>query len=173
MTRSTVDRLVVAGALLAALAATGCDTVSGTAVPAPGTATATPATTTPATATPITTTPPPPTAADGTDYAACADGTCEVALAGPVDIAVGGSAGPGTLRVLAVREDGIEFEVDLPRSGGRGTLAGHCTLTFMPGGGGSRCSNQPSPPPAPQAGVLAVQLVGVNDSAAVVRLVTG
>lgn len=146
-----------------ALAATGCGTVAGNAVPAPTT------TTTVTT----TTTPPAPTAADGADYAACADGTCEVALTGPVDIAVGGSTGPGTFKVLAVGEDGIEFELDLPRSGGRGTLKGFCTLTFVPGGGGSSCSTKPSAPPEPRTGVLAVQLVGVAGGTAVVRLVAG
>ena len=162
MTRSTVDRLLLAGGVLAALVTAGCGTVSGTAVPGSTTTTTT-----------ITTTSPPPTAADGANYAACADGTCEVALTGPVDIAVGGSTGPGTVKVLAVREEGIDFEVDLPRSGGRGTLEGFCTLTFTPGGGGSRCSNTPSPPPEPQTGVLAVQLVGVTAGTAVVRMVTG
>ncbi|MCE6996028.1 hypothetical protein LZG04_14620 [Saccharothrix sp. S26] len=160
MTPSTVDRWLLVGGLVAALAAAGCGTVPGTAVPAPTTTT-------------TTTTAPPPTAADGADYAACADGTCEVALTGPVDIAVGSSTGPGTFKVLAVREDGIEFDVDLPHSGGHGTLKGYCTLTFTPGGGGSRCSNQPLPPPQPQTGVLAVQLVGVTGGTAVVRLVTG
>ncbi|ONI90912.1 hypothetical protein ALI22I_10785 [Saccharothrix sp. ALI-22-I] len=154
-----MDRLLIAGGLLAAMTAAGCGTVSGTAVPAPTTTTTTP--------------PPPPTATDGTDYAACADGTCEVAVSGPVDIALGGSAGPGTFSVRTMHADGIDFEVTLAQSGGSGTLKGHCTLSFVPGGGGSSCSTKPSPPPAPRAGVLAVQMVGVTDGTAVLRLVSG
>ncbi|WP_158848843.1 hypothetical protein [Saccharothrix deserti] len=160
MTPSTVDRLLITGGLLAAMVAAGCGTVSGTAVPAPTTTT-------------TTTTPPAPTAADGTDYAACADGTCEVAVSGPVDIALGGSAGPGTFSVRTMHADGIDFEVSLAQSGGRGTLKGHCTLSFHPGGGGSSCSNKPGPPPTPKAGVLAVQMVGVTAGTAVLRLVSG
>ncbi|MEU4765221.1 hypothetical protein AB0H12_18380 [Actinosynnema sp. NPDC023794] len=166
MSPSTVDRLLLAGGLLAALATAGCGPVSGTAVPAPMTATTTTTTTT-------TTTPPAPTAADGANYAACADGTCEVALSGPVDIPLGGAAGPGTFAVRAVLADGIEFELTSAIGGGSGSLKGHCTATFVPGGGGMSCSNKPSPPPEPRAGVLAVQMVGVVDGTAVVRLVTG
>jgi hypothetical protein len=164
MTPSTVDRLLLTGGLLAALATAGCGTVSGTAVPA--------ATTTAAVTT-TTTTPPAPTAADGADYAACADGTCEVAVSGPVDIPLGGSVGPGTFAVRAVLADGVEFELTSAIGGGSGSLKGHCTATFVPGGGGMSCSSKPSAPPEPRAGVLAVQMVGVTDGTAVLRLVTG
>jgi hypothetical protein len=165
---STADRLLLAGGVLAALATAGCGSVPGTALPAATTTTHTTTTTTT-----TTTTEPTPTAANGTDYAACADGTCEVAVSGPVDIPLGGPTGAGTFAVRAVRADGIDFELTLPHTGSSGSLGGFCTATFTAGGGGMACSNRPSGPPEPQPGVLAVQLVDATGGTVVLRLVTG
>lgn len=48
-----------------------------------------------------TTSGPPPTAADGTDVSACADGTCQILVSDPVDVQVG-----GTLLQISVRSNG-------------------------------------------------------------------
>ena len=59
-----------------------------------------------ATATSPTTTPPAlPAAADGTDVGACADGTCEVLVSAPVDIAVPGN----DISVVTVRPAGVDL----------------------------------------------------------------
>lgn len=121
--------------------------------------------------------PPPPTASDGTRYAACADGTCEVAVSRPVDIAVNG----GTFSVTRTRPgNSVDFEVTLATGGGgSGTLKGTCgtIARFYPGSVSMvTCSDADSTPtpPAPEPGALSLQLAGWDsDDAAVLRLVSG
>jgi hypothetical protein len=175
------------GVLLVALAVAGCGSSSGGVAADHGTSSGKPASK--ATGSPsgpagrpsASASPPPPprpTASDGTRYAACADGTCEVAVARPVHIAVDG----GTLVVTKVkREDSVEFDLTLANGGGgSGTLKGTCgtIFTFYPGGGGAgtMCSSATSKPtrPSPVPGALSMQLAGWDaDHAAVLRLVSG
>jgi hypothetical protein len=82
----------VTGKSAEAFIVAGCgNTVAGLAtvvsVSAPPTGTTTTTTSAPTTTTSTATTPP-VTAAAGTNYKACRDGTCEVAIGGPVKIAV-------------------------------------------------------------------------------------
>jgi hypothetical protein len=118
-----------------------------------------------------------PTAADGTDLAACADGNCEVEVSGPVDISLTGHAsGITTLSVIELVSDGFSFTMASNGSErGSGDLRGGCILTFYSSGGGSSCPgpDQELPPPAPEAGALAMQLVGARDGTVVFRLVSG
>lgn len=120
---------------------------------------------------------PKPTASDGTRYSACADGTCEVAVSRPVDIAVGG----GTLSVKGVKPGNeLMFEIATADGAtGSGTLKGCGTvLSFSPGGSGvtsTICDAGGIPePPDPEPGALLIQMAGWNaDRAAVLRLVSG
>jgi hypothetical protein len=145
--------------LVAVLVLGGC-TVSRVGAPAPAKTTVT---------TTTTTTPPAPTAQDGSDVNACADGTCEVAIAGPVTIPVPG----GSLVVSQVLDDGIEFDLSAAVGGGSGTLRGFCTAAFGGGGGSMTCPvTGPADPPASSPGLLAVQMVGVYDGAAILRIVS-
>ncbi len=183
-------------ALVAALLMTGCgsssdSSTSGTSKPS-STPTSTPTSkvtehaspskpadtrTTPAPSPPPTA--PPPSASDGTRYSACADGTCEVAVARPVRINVGG----GTLSVTEVKpEDSLHYKLAFAAGGaGSGTLKGTCggVSTFYRSGGisATTCAdgvNSTPEPPAPEPGALSMQLVGWNsDHAAVLRLVSG
>ncbi|MFG2780963.1 hypothetical protein ACGFY7_24305 [Streptomyces prunicolor] len=119
---------------------------------------------------------PAPTASDGRRYAACADGTCEVAVARSVDIAVNG----GTFSVTKVKPgDSVDFEVTLAGGGGSGTLKGTCgaIVRFSPGSTSMiTCGDADSTPapPSPAPGALSLQLAGWDsDDAAVLRLVSG
>jgi hypothetical protein len=121
--------------------------------------------------------PSPPVAADGTSLAACADGTCEVAVSGPVRIKLR----DGTFSVTKIEATvAMDFELRLSAGGGgSGTLKGTCgtVATFYLGGGGSgkSCDSTgiPATPP-PIQGAVSIQLVGWStDGAAVLRLVSG
>lgn len=122
------------------------------------------------TATTTTTEPPSPTALDGIDYQACGDGTCEVEISGPVTIPLPG----GGLVVSAVLSDGIEFDLTSANGGGSGSLRGNCTAVFGGGGGGMTCSSAEGPPdpPTTRPGLLQIQIVGVYDDAAIIRIVS-
>ncbi|ONH38152.1 hypothetical protein [Protofrankia coriariae] len=104
------------------------------------------------------------------------DGTCEVSVHGPVDIAVG----PDALSVTKVSPDGLDFELSLANGGqASGTLKGTCgtIFTFLRGGGfrsGFCAPGKVQGPPAPEPGTVSVQLAGwSSDGAAVLRLVSG
>jgi hypothetical protein len=167
----------VSATLLAALLAAGCGTQSGGGGDADRRPTARESSGEPG-RTPTASPSPPrkPTASDGTRYAACADGTCEVAVSRPVDIAVDG----GTLEVTEVKAgDKVEFELT-PASGAgsSGTLKGCGTvLQVYPGGGGARssvCEEGEIPDaPEPVPGIFQMQMAGWDDDhAAVLRLVS-
>jgi hypothetical protein len=118
--------------------------------------------------------PAPVAATDGTNLAACADGNCEVRVSVSDHIAL---TGEGDVTGLTVRKidtaDGVSFTAT---SKGGGTSSGSiqhgCTLTFYTGGGGSSCGGRQDAP-APQTGVLAMQLIGQRGATAVLRLVAG
>lgn len=111
-----------------------------------------------------------PTAADGSDYAACADGTCEVRVRGPVDIPLTGQGGLHRISVDAVTADGLGFATD---SGATGTLTPGCVLTLYENGSGSSCSSGAPQKPRPVDGVLALQIADLRDGTAILRLVSG
>ena len=116
------------------------------------------------------------TAADGTRLAACADGTCEVAVSRPVRIRLR----TGTLKVTAVEaDDAVEIDLTLRNGGGgTGTLRGTCgTISYFSasGGRGEFCADASAAPkrPRPARGEVALQLAGwTTDGAAVLRVVT-
>jgi hypothetical protein len=152
------------GLLVVVLVVSGC-TVSRTGAPVAARTPSSEATTT----TTTTTTPPDPTAVDGANFQACADGTCEVAIPGPATIPLPG----GQLAVTQVLGDGIEFDLTAAAGGGSGSLRGYCTVTFGGGGGTMTCPSEgPPDPPAPTPGSLTVQIAGVYDGAALVRIVS-
>lgn len=114
--------------------------------------------------------PPALPAADGRDYAACSDGTCEVLVSGPVDIPLTGQGGLTGISVAAVTADGIDFTT---AGGGTGSLTPGCVSTFYENGSGSRCSSGEPEKPQPVDGVLAMQVAELRDGIAVLRLVSG
>jgi hypothetical protein len=121
--------------------------------------------------------PPPVTAADGTRYAACKDGTCEVSVAKSVKIRIR----RGTLSLTKFRAGkSVDFKLDLrDGGGGNGTLKGTCgtiVVFFLGGGGRGVFCNASGIPQRPevQPGEVALQLAGwAPDGAAVVRVVSG
>jgi hypothetical protein len=120
---------------------------------------------------------PPRRAADGTRYAACKDGTCEVAVARKTRI----TFKDGTLSLSKIRAgDALNFRLKLSYGGsGKGTLKGTCgTVAYFALGGGVRvttCDASGVPKrPKPFEGEVALQLVGwTADGAAVLRIVSG
>ncbi|WP_206796103.1 hypothetical protein [Amycolatopsis sp. MtRt-6] len=111
-----------------------------------------------------------PAAADGSDYSACADGTCEVRVSGPVDIPLTGQGGLRRISVAAVTANGIDFTTD---GGGTGNVTRGCVITLYEHGSGSRCSSGEPERPRPVDGVLALQVADLRDGAAILRLVSG
>ncbi|MEE6306961.1 hypothetical protein V1634_09010 [Plantactinospora veratri] len=173
-------------ALLAVLLSTGCAARRDSGVAEKPTGSPSSAAPSPvATASPSTTpspdavTTPPPVriraAADGRRYAACADGTCEVAVTKPVRIRVDG----GTFAVTKVQRD-VQLDFKLTMStgaGGSGTLKSCGVMKFYHGGGGGMVTcgaDGVTERPARERGALLVQLVGwTSDGAGVLRLVSG
>ncbi|WP_249124945.1 hypothetical protein [Saccharopolyspora erythraea] len=112
-------------------------------------------------------------AADGRDYAACADGNCEVLVPGPVTLPLDGRAGFNELVIHRVEGTAIHFDLRGAESGASGSLSMGCISTFHSGGNGSSCSTAPRPAPEPVDGTLAMQLADARDGQVVLRLVSG
>lgn len=132
----TVGLLILTGSGCAATDAGRSPMVSSSpTAPAPTSSRPTPA--------PVRTTPPPPTAADGTDLAACADGACEVRIDGPAEIPVphrGGlrevrveRADPG-MRLVVLGASGVVMRI---AGGGRSTLREGAVVEMRDIGGDS------------------------------------
>ncbi|MGQ0841795.1 hypothetical protein [Actinokineospora sp.] len=104
LSTGSMVRIVVLAAL-ASLAAGCSSTTEGTPVAASTSATKVTTTTAKTTAT----TPPPTAAADGTDLTACADGTCEVRIAGEAGIPVAPASGIAFFQVAEVTADAVSM----------------------------------------------------------------
>jgi hypothetical protein len=63
-----------------------------------------------------------PTAANGTDLAACAAGSCEVTVAGPVSIPAAPGFGVSTIAVSAIGANTVSVAVTMPA----GQISGDC-----------------------------------------------
>ncbi|MEV0068273.1 MULTISPECIES: hypothetical protein [unclassified Amycolatopsis] len=114
-----------------------------------------------------------PNAADGRNYAACADGNCEVLVTKPVDLPAGGRGNVDTLAITRIGPGGVDYELKGAHGSGSGNLTTGCVSTFYEGGGGSACYSGDVPQPDAQTGVLAVRLTGASAVGAVVQLVSG
>lgn len=113
-----------------------------------------------------------PVAADGTDYAACEDGACEVAVAEPVDIEVGDAL---PFSVTAVTDEGIEFSIVDGDASVGGSVNGICEIRAVGTSFQSQCPGDVGElDDEPAAGELLVQLLGIDaDGAAVLRFTLG
>ncbi|MCT2589064.1 hypothetical protein LHJ74_03780 [Streptomyces sp. N2-109] len=179
LTTAGRTRRAAAGALLAALtvlAAAGCgdsdDDSGDDAKPAAsGSADASPK--------PKPKSSPAPTAADGTDTAACTDGNCEIAVSKPVTINLDVFEGPAKLALTKVGKDEIGYKVTLgtknngsetsSETSGPGT---GCTATIYQGGSSGSCGPA-GEPPAKEKGTVGVHLLSGADGTAILRLVSG
>jgi hypothetical protein len=121
---------------------------------------------------PPSTTDAPAPAEDGTNFAACSDGNCEVEVSGPVDIPLTGQGGITKLSVTKVEPSGLSFTTTSKGGTGSGDLRGGCTLTFFSGGGGSSCGGKQNPP-GRQTGVLAMQIARTTNGHPILLLVAG
>jgi len=159
-------RRCVAATVLVVLLAAGCVSRSGgeedAAAPA-GERT---------TATTTTTQNPEPSAADGTDVTACADGTCEVLLtAQRLDVPT-----PVGVLSLTVTDEGVEYSLVNPSGGtNSGSAEGNCVITLAldGSGGGSTCMAGGEPPElAPAPGTLEMQLLDTGTKTPILRMAT-
>jgi hypothetical protein len=157
-------RWVALPVLAAVAVVAGCDReVAGTARPA----------STPRPTTTTTTTAPPATAADGTNYAACATRTCEIGVSGPVNIRIGGSA-PGTLAISSVSADSVVFTLTLDDGqSANGTLKPGCDATTLGGGGMSGTFGSPdtdcaATPPTAVPGAVTFEMPAASGRVAII-----
>lgn len=156
-------------ALVVVAVVAGCDRpVAGAARPAPERPSATHTTTSPPTTTALV------TAADGTNYAACATRTCEISVSGPVDITIGGSA-PGTLSVTGVHGDAVDFTLTLDDGeSANGTLKPGCDETTLGGGsmsgtfGGEDDTSCATQPPSATPGTVTFVMPSAANGVAVI-----
>lgn len=122
-----------------------------------------------------------PTAADGTDYTACGDGSCEVVVSGEsVDFSF-----PDFTLTVKVTEDGIETHTadsDDTRSGssnmnGPGMSDAYCVAYLSAGSNTMSCypDTEPGDMPAPESepGVLVLEMLDFTEGTAVIRLTMG
>lgn len=156
------------GVLATALVLSGCGA---------GRQTAAPESTTETTTT-TTTTAPKPTTKDGTDYAACADGNCEVTVDEPVTITVAGHS----FEVKSIEDDAAAYVLTFSGGGtASGSTSGPCSslVEFDLTGHGSMSTSLCGPSqrklaaPEPRAGFVRLQMAAVTDHTAVIQIVTG
>jgi hypothetical protein len=115
-----------------------------------------------------------PTAADGTDYSACDDGACEVAITQPpVEFAFADF----TLTITAVTDNGIEYEKVGTDSGtGTGSMGGVCFSTMSAESTSTQCHGGiegEAPQPDPEPSTVELQLLAVADGTAIIRIAEG
>jgi hypothetical protein len=120
----------------------------------------------------VTTTVPAPTAADGDDIDACADGECEIRLDDEMEIAT-----PAGAISLSFADGRLSYEI-VSADGGRnsGSVEGLCvaTINIDGTGGGSVCYvDGELPPLEPGAGQLALQVAGADTDSPVLRMAVG
>jgi hypothetical protein len=116
--RIVAFRLVpVAGLLACVLALAGCGSSAQPATPS------TAAAPTPA-GVPVTTGGAPPTATDGTDYAACRDGSCSVEVRAGTTITFDPSLRVSSFRVVSIEGDRISLASEYPSGGSGRTSTG-------------------------------------------------
>ncbi|GAB3441860.1 hypothetical protein [Actinophytocola sediminis] len=115
----------------------------------------------------------PPTAADGSDVSACADGDCEVLLEDSQTIPVP----DGTLTITLVGDNRVEYEVSIAGGGSSGSTEGNCVSTFtLDGtGSGSVCAagGGPALEPDPGPGELAMVVTGQDIGTPILLLAIG
>ncbi|MFD2469135.1 hypothetical protein [Amycolatopsis silviterrae] len=165
MTRQAFRFRAVSVAMATAVAA-GCSTQVTGSASTPSTASKSPATTKPA----------PPSARDGTNYAACSGGACEVAVTGPVTIPLA-DARLSSLKVLKINADSVEVGMVLSHGPSIGTTVKNgCTATFFAGGPAAAyitwCSAEPPDMPGTEVKRL-VTVKSIADGTAILSLKSG
>lgn len=174
---------LAAAALVIALALVGCTSPPAVDAP-PGESGTSPAVTTLApSATPSVTpsptpepTPKPPrrTAANGTDYAACNDGDCEVAVSKPLTFKLDEEF---KLSISKVTKKNVEFSLVGTGYEFGGTFAGrYCLAKLSASGFQSSCADKPGKRPRKRDlgdGQLALELLDLTDGVAIIRLTSG
>lgn len=128
--------------------------------------TAPPSTAPPSTAPPST----PPTAADGTRYSACADGTCEVRVSAEASVPVPDRFGLGPLTVTAISGGTVMLFAPLTQSDF--SSDGGCEASFTGPGADSSAYAQMTCGRGAKAVVnqMRLQVVDVRDGAAILRI---
>jgi len=114
------------------------------------------------------------TAADGRNYDACADGTCEVEVSRPVKIEIDDFI----IEFTEVSEKKFEFTARTGNGGGSSTVSGsggYCVTYLSDGGSSSSCILGDGAPsrPEPTKGELAVEILDFTAGTAIIRMTLG
>jgi hypothetical protein len=172
-------RSLAATALFAALALTGC-TAESDAPDSPTESSTGQSAGAETTAESEPTEEPSPSAADGSDYAACDDGSCEVLVSGEAEF----EFEEFTLTVT-ISEDGIETYTangDNTQSGsssmgGSGMSDAYCVAYLSAGSNTMQCypdiEPEEAPEPETEPGVLVLEMLDFEEGTAVIRLTMG
>ncbi|MFD5965121.1 hypothetical protein ACFW5W_02180 [Streptomyces sp. NPDC058783] len=121
--------------------------------------------------------PPPPSAADGTDPSACADGDCEIKVTEPVTLhfpAPGGS-GRATLSVTEVGPNKIEYEVKSGNNSSRGAATGPgqgCLTYLREHGSGNSCGTLDHTRPSSRPATVVIQATTSTDGTTLLHVVS-
>lgn len=160
--RSLRRRALAAGTLLAVLAAAGCAAESEPDAAADESATASQS--------PSATPSEAPSAADGTDYAVCEQGECEVELSERVEFVFDMPDGELTLAVLPT-DEGIEWATSSGPYSGGGSMTAGCIAVVSRNGGGPTCYGAGTPdPPEPSAGTIVMEVLDVTDGTVILYM---
>ncbi len=121
-----------------------------------------------------------PTAADGTDYAACDDGSCEVAVSGAVEFGY-----DDFTLMVTITADGIETYTansDNSSSGasnmsGSGMSEAYCIAYLTASSNSMSCypdsGEDDVPDPESEPGVLVLEMIDFAEGTAIIRLTMG
>ncbi|MEV8020174.1 hypothetical protein AB0O76_28280 [Streptomyces sp. NPDC086554] len=118
---------------------------------------------------------PSPSAADGRDIEACADGNCEVAVSDPVVVRFKGPAGRTTLSVTEVGPNKVAYSVksDSGRSKGGASGPGQGCITVLRSSGSSNsCGGLGDARPSAQPGAVVIQAAIGEDGTAILYVVS-
>ncbi|MFE2458372.1 hypothetical protein [Streptomyces sp. NPDC059402] len=121
--------------------------------------------------------PPPPSAADGTDLNACADGDCEITVTKPVtlDFPAPGGSGRATLSVTEAGPNKIEYEVRSGDNSSRGAATGPgqgCLTYLSEHGSGNSCCTLDNTRPSPRPDTVVIQATTSTDGTTLLHVVS-
>ncbi|MEU5001272.1 hypothetical protein [Streptomyces sp. NPDC021622] len=118
---------------------------------------------------------PSPSAADGRDIDACADGNCEVAVSDPVVVRFKGPAGRATLSVSEVGPNNVAYSVKSDRGQSKGGASGPgqgCVTVLRSNGSSNSCGGLGGARPSAQSGAVVIQAATGEDGTAILYVVS-
>ncbi|MFD4261260.1 hypothetical protein ACFWR9_27445 [Streptomyces sp. NPDC058534] len=122
------------------------------------------------------TTRPSPSAADGRDIGACADGDCQILVPEPVTVHFRGPSGAATLRVTEVGPNEVAYTVESGQGQSKGSARGPgrgCLTVLRGNGSGNSCGGLgDGTRPAPRPDAVVIQVAAGADGTVVLDIVS-